>query len=120
MTTHRIAILEFMADNHSHPSAEDIYSALHQKFDSMSKMTVYNNLQTLVSSKLLQEIDIDKEKARYDCITATHHHFYCNVCKKIYDVALECPNLNHETMDGHAIESVQGYFFGTCRECRAG
>lgn len=117
VTVQRIAILEYMDGNMDHPSADDIHAALHKKYSSISRATVYNNLETLVDSGLLQEIDIDPEKAHYDCNAQAHHHFYCTSCKQLYDVEIACPQLSHRDINGHRIEQVQGYFLGTCKSC---
>ncbi len=42
LTPQRLAILEYLDGNTSHPSAEDIYISVKEKFPTMSFATVYN------------------------------------------------------------------------------
>ena len=45
MTPQRHAILAYLFQTDSHPSADDIYKALEHNFPNMSVATVYNNLK---------------------------------------------------------------------------
>ena len=45
ITPQRHAILEYLINSMSHPTADDIYKALEGKFPNMSVATVYNNLR---------------------------------------------------------------------------
>ncbi|NTW58892.1 MAG: transcriptional repressor, partial [Nitrospirae bacterium] len=49
-TPQRLAILDHLDGNKSHPSAEDIYRVVARKNPSMSFATVYNTLHTLVQA----------------------------------------------------------------------
>ena len=48
ITPQRHAILEFLINSMTHPTADDIYKALEGKFPNMSVATVYNNLEYFV------------------------------------------------------------------------
>ena len=45
ITPQRHAILEYLVESMTHPTADDIYKALEGKFPNMSVATVYNNLR---------------------------------------------------------------------------
>jgi len=45
ITPQRFAVLEFLVNAKSHPTADEIYKALEGKFPNMSVATVYNNLR---------------------------------------------------------------------------
>jgi Fe2+ or Zn2+ uptake regulation protein len=47
MTPQRIAIIDYLKGNTTHPSALDVYKAVSERFPTMSFTTVYNTLQTL-------------------------------------------------------------------------
>ncbi len=81
LTPQRIAILDYLDGNKSHPSAEDIYRAVAKKFPTISLATVYNTLSALARRGQLLKLTIDPSKARYDPNTFPHHHLICNVCK---------------------------------------
>jgi Fur family peroxide stress response transcriptional regulator len=118
-TPQRLAILEYLDGNTSHPSAEEIYRAVSKKYSSMSFATVYNTLNTLAQSGAVRELAIDPERKRYDPDTTNHHHLICVVCRKITDVPEE---ITIEVPRGMAREfTVLGShveFYGQCVACR--
>jgi Fur family transcriptional regulator, peroxide stress response regulator len=118
LTPQRIAILDYLEGNKSHPSAEDIYRAVAKKFPTMSLATVYNTLSALERRGQLLKLTIDPGKARYDPNTFPHHHLICNLCKTITDVdihyRLALPDTTFEVTGSHV------EFYGTCPKCRKG
>ena len=48
ITPQRIAILEYLYESDAHPTADEIYQALADRFPSMSAATVYNNLHLFI------------------------------------------------------------------------
>lgn len=118
-TPQRMAILEFLDGNTSHPSAEEVYRAVSKKYPSMSFATVYNTLNALVKHGAVRELTIDPERRRFDPDTSAHHHLVCLGCKKIVDVwgeidvALPRSSAGEFTVIGNHIE-----FYGYCSRCR--
>ncbi len=49
ITPQRYAVLEYLIEHHSHPTADEIYKALEHRFPNMSVATVYNNLRLFTS-----------------------------------------------------------------------
>jgi Fur family peroxide stress response transcriptional regulator len=118
-TPQRLAILEYLDGNTSHPSAEDIFKAVSKKYHSMSFATVYNTLNTLTQAGALRELTIDSDRKRYDPNTSLHHHLICVSCRKIVDVTEEIKvdlpksaSCNFKILGNH-IE-----FYGQCAACR--
>jgi Fur family peroxide stress response transcriptional regulator len=117
-TPQRLAILEYLEGNLSHPSAEDIYRAVSRKYHSMSFATVYNTLNTLAKGGAVRELTIDPERRRYDPDTSRHHHLICVDCKKVVDIAgdlaVEIPKTMAKdfTVFGNHVE-----FYGHCAPC---
>ncbi len=118
-TPQRLAILDYLEGNTSHPSAEEIYRFVSKKYQSMSFATVYNTLNALTKKGALRELTIDPERKRYDPDTSRHHHFICVNCGKIFDVPdeirVDLPKAMQENfvVEGHHIE-----FHGYCPTCR--
>lgn len=117
-TPQRLAILECLKGNKSHPSAEDIFHKVKKKFPTMSFATVYNNLEAMKKRGIIHNLTIDSERMRYDPNTSYHHHIICVDCKKIIDVSvniiLHIPEEDKCDFDilGNHIE-----FYGTCPDC---
>jgi len=116
LTPQRIAILDYLQGNKSHPSAEDIHRGVAKKFPTISLATVYNTLSALERRGRLLKLSIDPSKARYDPNTFPHHHLICTHCKMIEDVdtqyRLALPDTNFDVTGSHV------EFYGTCPKCR--
>ena len=118
-TPQRLAILEYLDGNSSHPSAEEIYRAVSKKYRSMSFATVYNTLHALAQSGGVRELTIDPDRKRYDPNTSRHHHCLCISCGKIIDVsedlAIEDPK---EASRDFTVIGSHVEFYGHCTACR--
>jgi Fur family peroxide stress response transcriptional regulator len=118
LTPQRIAILDYLEGNKSHPSAEQVYRHISKQFPSISYATVYNVLNVLVQLGFIKELSIDPDKKRFDPDTSQHHHLICVKCKKIIDVNMEYHfDLPGEALNGFKILSNQIEFYGICPDC---
>lgn len=119
LTPQRLAILEYLENNRSHPSAEDIYNALKPNFPSMSFATVYNTMEVLVKKGLVKELSIESTRKRFDAAIHPHHHFFCKGCKKVIDIENIKDNIEiPEEIKDCKLEEYQIIFFGFCPECK--
>jgi len=118
LTPQRLAILEYLENNRSHPSAEDIYNALKPHFPSMSFATVYNTLEVLVEKGLVKEISVESTKKRFDSFTHPHHHFFCKSCKKIIDIENNQNITIPKELKDYELSEFQVIFYGFCPECK--
>lgn len=119
LTPQRIAILHYLKDNKSHPSAEDIYKSVKKQFPTMSFATVYNTLEALKNKGNILELKIDSAKKRYDPDCSDHHHLLCTKCKKIMDIFKDFKiNLSEDLTDGFELLGNNIEFFGICRDCK--
>jgi Fe2+ or Zn2+ uptake regulation protein len=114
---HRVAILEYLHNNPTHPNVDTVYISLHKNIPTLSKTTVYNSLELFSKNGLVQKITIDGNEIRYDANTDLHGHFMCTLCKKIYDFTLEdLPSVPKE-LKYHFISEKSVYYKGICKEC---
>jgi Fur family peroxide stress response transcriptional regulator len=121
LTPQRLAILEYLDGNKSHPSAENIYKAVRRKFPMMSFATVYKTLETLRHKGDLLELTIDPLRRRYDPDTKPHHHLICITCKKIVDIEAELPvSIPDEAKEGFEVTGNHVEFYGICSDCKSG
>lgn len=119
LTPQRLAILEFLNGNKNHPSAEEIFGAVKDRFPTMSFATVYNTLEALREKGKVLELTIDPARKRYDPNLEHHHHLICVRCGRIKDVFkefdLELPDAERESFElmGSHVE-----FHGLCSKCK--
>lgn len=118
LTPQRLAILEYLENNREHPSAEDIYNALKDRFPSMSFATVYNTLEVLIEKGLVKELGIDSYKRRYDPDIRPHHHFLCRKCGKILDIESKYEIPTPSELKDYQITDFQIVFYGLCPNCK--
>jgi Fur family peroxide stress response transcriptional regulator len=120
LTPQRLAILDFLDNNTEHPSAEEIFTAVLQKYPTMSFATVYNTLEALRSRGKVAELTIDPDKKRFDPDTGPHHHLICIKCKSIRDVRAQYRlNLSENEKDGFEITGNHIEFYGLCPRCKS-
>jgi len=120
ITPQRHAILEYLINTMSHPTADEIYKALEGKFPNMSVATVYNNLRVFREVGLVRELTYGDSSSRFDFLTSDHYHAICQSCGKIVD--FHYPGLNEVE---HFASHVSGFkvshhrleIYGICREC---
>ncbi|OPY79624.1 MAG: Peroxide operon regulator [Syntrophorhabdus sp. PtaU1.Bin153] len=119
LTPQRLAILEYLENNGDHPSASDIYSAVSERFPTMSFATVYNTLRTLKMQDAVRELAIDPDKKRFDPNTGPHHHLICIRCRRIVDIHSEFSvGLTEGEKCGFEITGNHVDFYGLCPVCK--
>lgn len=119
LTPQRMAVLEYLEGNKSHPSAEDIYRAVKKRYPMISLATVYNILETLKQKGLVQELNIDPYKKRFDPDTSPHHHLICTGCGKVIDISIDySPDISRLAIEGFEVKRVHLELYGLCEDCK--
>ncbi|WP_197280032.1 peroxide-responsive transcriptional repressor PerR [Bacillus sp. FJAT-27251] len=120
ITPQRHAILEYLIESMSHPTADDIYKALEGKFPNMSVATVYNNLRVFREVGLVKELTYGDSSSRFDFVTTQHYHVICQSCSKIVD--FHYPGLDEveqlaSHVTGFKVGNHRMEIYGVCPEC---
>lgn len=121
LTLQRKAILAHLAERVDHPTADQIFDALREQQDGLSRTTVYRVLDTFVHHGLVKKIACPDARSHFDANTRPHAHLVCFGCQQVMDghevsvPALDYPALTH---DGFAIEECSIVFLGRCARCR--
>ncbi len=119
LTPQRLALLEYLEGNKAHPSAEDIYLALVEKFPTLSLATVYNTLYTLKGKGMVAPLTVDPDRMRFDPNSAPHDHLMCLRCKKIVDIRVGWfIEEGEDAARGYEILADQVDLYGICPACR--
>ena len=117
--THQRMAVYHALQKMGHAAAEEIFKEVKDDYPMISFATVYSILQLFKKEKLISEMKIDFGKSTFDIRVDSHHHFMCRTCGKIYDINIEpCDTLKKGKINGHKIESFQGYFYGICKKCK--
>ncbi len=120
-TIQRSLVLEAVNQLHCHASADEVYEAIIQEHPTISKATVYRNLNLLAETGEIRRLEIPGSADRYDHRTHNHCHVKCDVCKRVFDVDMDyVSGLESGIRDRHGFDFT-GYdilFHGICPECK--
>ena len=116
VTPQRIAVYKYLCENRTHPDADEIYKNVARTNPSFSKTTVYNSLLALEKHGLVERINIDSERVRYDAYMNLHGHFFCSKCNTIYDFAVE--KVLCSLPEPFEVDEQNVYYRGVCPECK--
>lgn len=115
----RIAIMQYLMEHRTHPTADEIYTALSPSMPTLSKTTVYNTLRLFSEQGAAQMLTIDERNANFDADTSLHAHFLCKKCGNIYDLQtlIAIKQVVGLQMDGHEVNEMHYYYRGICKNC---
>ena len=119
-TPQRDLVFRILHDNHTHPTAEAIYTAAATTMPTISLKTVYQVLNDLRELGEIQALDFGTGATRFDPNIGEHHHLVCTSCGAIFDVQIdECDlALPKSQRRGFVVDDVAVTFRGRCRQCR--
>lgn len=119
VTPQRFAVYANLLNRDDHPTAEQLLQDLNQEVPTSSQSTVYSSLEALCEAGLVREVLLEEGVCRYDANVAQHHHFRCQYCNRIEDIAWD--HLSGIDMSGlRSGLKVEGYevtLYGRCENC---
>ena len=118
MTPQRRAIVECLEAAKHHPTADEIFGVVNNRFPMTSKATVYSTLNLLKEAHLVQEV-FEDGVSRFDPNLAHHHHFICRACGKVEDVddAVVAQLPSPPMPPNVTVEEIEMTFRGLCAAC---
>ena len=117
----RNAILKFLVNNRSHPTADVIYESVKKEIPNISIGTIYRNLKILKETGAISEINVQGFSGRYEEKQENHYHFRCDKCGKVLDIDEPFDEKLNERIakkTGFKIRSHQLEFHGLCQDCK--
>ena len=122
ITPQRAAICEYLAETRSHPTIQDIFTAIHARYPAISRATIYNTMATL--KELGEIIELPSPagaSVHYETDLQPHVNLTCSKCGTIYDVPLEGMSELLQRVDASTDFQVQGLLlsgYGLCARCQ--
>lgn len=119
-THQRLAILDCI-DMFGHIDIDTLYEAIVRKYPTMSKATLYRNINDLISFHILEEVKLPNQKQQYEIKKVPHIHLLCTHCGCVEDVFVETKTLLEAIKDksGFTISNSFIVMNGTCKLCSA-
>jgi Fur family peroxide stress response transcriptional regulator len=122
LTPQRRAICRILAESREHPTAQALYNQLLREFSSLSRATVYNTLQTLVETGLVQELGRAGDGAiHYDGDSSPHVNLICTRCHRIEDLAgVSLADVARRVAEdsGYRLRGARVAYYGLCPRCQ--
>ena len=118
-TQQRLEVYRILLKKGKHLNVEEIHGRIKARMPAISLATVYTIVDLFKQKHLINEIRIQFDKSCFEARIDPHHHFLCKKCKKVFDLSMEpCEALKQREIEVNLIEELQGYFYGSCKDCR--
>lgn len=104
-----------------HPSAQEIYESIQQRYDGISIATVYNNLKSMALDGELRVLSFAGRADRYDYNLSPHDHIQCQRCGNFRDLAATAGREIDEAAaksSGYIVKAHEIQFLGICPACQ--
>lgn len=116
----RLRILDIFTKSHL---PLDVDQLLHKLHGSTHLATVYRTLEKLVAASVLERVNFQEGKFRYEYMTSHHHHAVCQDCGNIEDVvdsSTEVSQIEERIKRESGFQVTKHYLelFGTCNKCQ--
>ena len=106
----------------NHPTADQVFEAVHAEHPSISKATVYRTLNRLSDEGELLRVKINNGADHFDHQTFDHYHVRCVSCGRVDDVEIpilgsiesKAAEVSDYRILGHTLQ-----FDGICPACQA-
>jgi Fe2+ or Zn2+ uptake regulation protein len=82
----RVAVAKYVLHTEDHPSADEVWIRVRERFPHVSRATVYNTLNLFVEKRLIRQFILTEGRVVFDPKTDPHHHFIDEESGKIHDV----------------------------------
>lgn len=119
-TKQKQIIIDVVKSHDNHPTADEIYSFVHEKDSRISKATVYRVLHQLAKNGEICEVDSLPCAGRYDKRNDKHHHILCEKCGSVFDAPVDYDEFQDrklEEITGFKIKRHEIIFRGICEKC---
>ena len=116
ITPQRLAVARELADDPSHPTAQELFDRLQPELPTMSFATVYNTLAAMADARLVTPRSLTPGGTRFDPNTDPHDHAVCDRCGRVSDIrqADEGPP---SIPSGFRLRAVERIYRGLCAPC---
>lgn len=119
-STHQRLVILDSIDQFGHVDIDTLYDTIFQKYSTMSKATLYRNINDLISFHILEEVKLPHQKQQYEIKKVPHIHLLCSECGSVEDMFLETKPLL-ETISSQSGFHINNSFIvmnGTCKACQ--
>lgn len=120
-TIQRSLVLNSVNRMQSHATADEVYEDIRREYPSISRATVYRNLDVLAKQGEIRRIEVPGSPDRFDHIVSNHCHVKCDKCGRLFDVDMDYVSGLEKGIRDHRGFDFTGYdiiFHGICPQCK--
>ncbi len=122
VTPQRLMALEIIRTADRHLTAEEIHSALQERYPGVDLSTVYRTLRLFIRLGLVEQRELGGGRRVYEWRTQPDHgHFLCERCGRLEHLEgalLEPLRLALERTRGYQVHRVEATVLGVCPTCQ--
>ena len=104
----------------NHPTADQVYAYVAEKYPEISRATIYRNLNQLSECGEIHRVKNPCGADRFEALLTPHFHFICQSCNNLINVEIEhSENLIERCQDkiGGMVNEEHIFFGGICKNC---
>jgi Fur family transcriptional regulator, ferric uptake regulator len=99
-------------------SIAELLERASNQVDGLGVATVYRTVNALLEERWIEAVEIAGEAARYErSDKAHHHHFQCEQCDRVFDIAGCMDNLRKLVPPKFRIKTHDVTLYGLCASC---
>lgn len=99
---------EYVLHTEDHPSADEVWTRVRERFPMISRATVYNTLNLFTEKNLVRQFVLTEGRVVFDPHVEDHHHFIDEATGIIYDVPWDALTVaNVDRLEGFRIDEYQ-------------
>lgn len=119
-TIQKELVLDAVRELGCHATADEIYAKVVSDYPSISKGTVYRNLNILAEEGSVLKIEIPGGAEHFDHNCHDHYHVRCVSCGRVFDVDMKPLRLTDKINDAHGFDFLDCdiVFKGICPSCK--
>lgn len=117
MTTYEREIYHIITGSAKHPTVEQIYAEMKNRYSGIVLATVYNNVNKLWKAGLIRKVSVENMPDRYDGLIR-HDHLVCQKCGRLTDISFEDLTASLCRQLGEEFFSYDLKVFYLCPDCR--
>ncbi|HSQ43138.1 MAG TPA: transcriptional repressor [Fibrobacteraceae bacterium] len=120
-TRQKSGIMEVLCEAPGPMSVLEIHAAAQKRVPGLGIATVYRLIASFVRQGSVRTFRMPSGDIRYENVEGRpehHHHFFCRVCQRAFDLTIPCP-VEHlvELPRGFRVESHEFTLMGLCELC---
>ncbi len=117
-TKQREALQIVLEDAERPLSIGELFDAASRRVDGLGVATVYRAIRSLLDAGWIEAVDIPGEPTRYErSDKGHHHHFQCQKCERVFDVAGCLENLRKLVPPRFRVSDHAVTLYGLCAGC---